>query len=184
MKSYPVIGADGRLAPNDIWNVPPAPQNEVRGSLKTSGPWARPVSYRALAMDMHGRIFGLRAMLRVRDSGYDLAGWVKIEGRSYRAFTSSQVFGREDGSSCDVATIHVCDTPEYRWPDPIQRDAAYRAMLSSRYHFECGGTYADLRDYCRALDAIYDGSADKYPHCQYREKAERLRAKLAPLMGW
>lgn len=183
MEDYPVMGANGHLAPNDIWNIPPAPQNEVRGSLKTYGPWQIARSYRALAMDMHGRVFGIRTMSNVRESGYELEGRVSIEGRKYRAFTSSKLFSREDGSLCDVAIVYVCGTPDYQWSDPA-KDPALCEMLGTRYHYEREGTYKDLCEYCRCLQSIASGWADQYPHCQYRERAQELRAALAPAMGW
>ena len=35
IEKYPIVSADGHLADNPIWGIPPAPCNEVRGSLKT-----------------------------------------------------------------------------------------------------------------------------------------------------
>jgi hypothetical protein len=187
MKHYPVVDANGHLASNDIWNIPS--ESEVRGSIKTTGLWSIPVSYRALAMDMHGRVFGMRTMNRIHQSGYDLEGRVNVEGRSYRAFTSTKLFERTDGSLCSVAIIYVCGTPNYQWFDPmaiVDMDARlqYCKDLASQYYYEREGIYASLRDYCRALEYIQTGYADTVPWVGYRETADTLRADLASVMGW
>jgi hypothetical protein len=191
MKTYPVVSADGHLAPNEVWNVPEPPVNEVRGNLKTYayGMWTIPVSYRALAMDMHGRVFGMRTMGRARECGHNLEGRVKVGGRTYRAFTSSKLFERADGTLCDVAIVYVCGTPDMLYRDPLTLPTgevyrAYLADITRRYHYEREGTYADLKEYARALELIADGTADACPWCEYRERAEELRARLAPVMGW
>lgn len=98
-------------ADNPIWTLPDN-VGEIWGKLKTFGPWQIPLSYKALAMSCDfgkfARLYGLRTMTNIRESGYDLEGRVSIAGRKYRAFTSSMLMQRSDGSLCSVATIHVC----------------------------------------------------------------------------
>lgn len=186
MKEYPVMTADGHLAANDIWNIP-TDTNEVRGNLKTQGRWSIPVSYRALAMDMHGRVFGIRTMSNVRESGHELEGRVSIEGKKYRAFTSSKLFTRNNGTLCDVAIVYVCGTPNKQWPDPLKvPPEAYRAYirdLHDRYFYETEGLYKTLRDYCQYLEWHAEGA---YAHMQeqWLQNAKELREELVGPMGW
>lgn len=92
---------------------------EKRGELKTIGPWSIPVSYKALCTSMvntypdfpsvtHSKTaYGIRTLTGIRQSGYEMEGWVSIGGKKFSAFTSSQLFELEDGRLVDVATIHV-----------------------------------------------------------------------------
>ena len=94
-------------------------KGEFRGELKTIGPWNIPVSYRALAMAndydnksmftqiLKTTVYGIRIMGNCRQSGYELEGYVSINGKKYSAFTSSQLFELPDGKLIDVATIHA-----------------------------------------------------------------------------
>jgi hypothetical protein len=91
-------------------------QDEIRGELKTFGPWSIPVSYKALCISaVYGEysepqsktIYGKRSLLNVKEDGYSLGGKVSIGGKKYRAFTSSQLFQIE-GKLIDVAVIHAC----------------------------------------------------------------------------
>jgi hypothetical protein len=96
---------------------------EIRGALRTSGPWRIPVSYRALAMstvytpDEQRRYsaeqektvaLGMRTMSNCKESGYALEGRTSIAGKKYRSFTSSQLFKFPDGKLVDIAIIFVC----------------------------------------------------------------------------
>lgn len=95
--------------------------DEIRGELKTFGPWRIPISYRALTTssrwdDTRGytialsqTFFGPRTMTNVHQSGYVLEGRVSVNGRKHRAFTSSQLFELPSGRLVNVATIHVCN---------------------------------------------------------------------------
>lgn len=96
------------LEHNEIWNVPDYPVNEVRGDFKTKGPFNAISKYTALAVDKHGNIYGERSLQNFRESGYDLEGRVSVGGKKYRAFTSSVLFQRKDGSLCNVAALYVC----------------------------------------------------------------------------
>jgi len=186
MKQYPVIDVNGHLPLNDVWNVPDAPINEVSGTLKTQetqGPWYIPVSYRALAMDMHGRVFGVRTMSRPRESGHALEGRVKVDGKSYCAFTSSRLFARPDGSLCDVAILYVYGTPDMQWSDPAG-NMPLCAHLARIYHYEKNGTYADLCRYATVCVHIASGYAATVPWVGYEAEAAALREKLAPIMNW
>ncbi len=97
-------------------------KGELRGELKTIGPWSIPVSYKALAISRAYTpedkrrysaecdevvAYGMRALSALREDGYCLDGRVSINGKKYRGFTSSQLF-EIDGKLVDVATIHVC----------------------------------------------------------------------------
>ncbi len=98
---------------------------QQRGKLTTQGPWGIPVSYKALATtqiwedsvpwDLSPglpigslRVFGPRTLTGIRQDGHALEGRVSINGKSYRAFTSSQLFELPDGTLVDVAILHVC----------------------------------------------------------------------------
>ena len=96
---------------------------EVRGQLKTFGPWQLPVSYTALAIsreytpDDRRRYsaetdsvtaYGIRTLSAPRQSGHELEGRVSVNGIRRRGFSSSQLF-EVDGKLVDVAIIHVCD---------------------------------------------------------------------------
>jgi hypothetical protein len=103
-----VLPGAWKLPKNDVWNVPDAPENEVRGEFETAGPWSLLKSYKALATDREGRIYGWRSLSHPQEDGYCHRGWVKIKGKSYKAFTSSVLFERPDKSLCNVATLYVC----------------------------------------------------------------------------
>jgi hypothetical protein len=110
-----------KLADNPVWNIPPG-NEDIRGEVTTRcGPWGIISGYRALAIawdtfdeSHYGRyaktqkVFGVRTLSRVRECGHDLEGVVSIGGKKYRAFTTSVMFERPDGSLTDVAAIHVC----------------------------------------------------------------------------
>lgn len=96
------------LSDNPVWNVPPS-IGELRFDLTlTPFPFASVRSVRGLAVDQWGRVYGIRTLLNARESGYALEGRVRLAGKRFRAFTSSQLFQRPDGSLCSVATLHVC----------------------------------------------------------------------------
>lgn len=87
----------------------------VHGEMQTVGPWHIPKSYRALVMStVHTPIesrrytaYGARTMNNIRQSGYELEGYVSIQGKKYSAFTSSQLFELEDGKLVNVAIIRA-----------------------------------------------------------------------------
>ena len=189
MNQYPVIDANGHLASNEVWNVP-TDTNEVRVSLKTSGMWQIPVSYRALAMDQHGRVFGMRTMSRPRQEGHCLEGRVKVDGKTYRAFTSSRLFTRENGSLCDVAILYVCGTPNMLYKDPLTLSAdeyrPYLKSISSRYHYDREGLYHVLARYCTVLDNIAspDYAENVWVREEWAKESVELRAMLITPMKW
>lgn len=100
-------GGAWTLPPNALWNVPAG--DDKRGDMETRPPWGVIVRYRALAVDLSGRVYGWRSLESPHESGYQLEGRVKVGGKRYRAFTSSQLFQRADGTLCDVATLIVCN---------------------------------------------------------------------------
>lgn len=91
--------------------------DDIHGNLKTYGYWSLPISYRALAMATLYSIdrthiisetaYGLRTMTNCRQSGYNLEGYVSINGKKYSCFTSSQLFELENGKLINVAVIHA-----------------------------------------------------------------------------
>ena len=101
---------------NDVWNVPEG-VDEIRGEMETVGPWGIVRSYKALATScdfgpystpMNAKCYGMRTLTNCKESGHELEGKVSIGGKKYRAFTSSSLFQRADGSLVDVAVLHVC----------------------------------------------------------------------------
>jgi hypothetical protein len=103
-----------KLPKNDIWSIPPD-VGEVRFVHDESahmgfGGELRRVTRRltGLAITRDGRVFGKRTLMSPKESGYQLEGRVSIGGTKYRAFTSSRLFEREDGSLCDVGVLIVC----------------------------------------------------------------------------
>lgn len=92
-----------------------------RGNLASVGPWQIARSYQALCTSNtfnrdkypveHGplHVYGKRTLTKVRESGYALEGRVSVGGKSYRGFTSSQLFELPDGRLISVATIHAVD---------------------------------------------------------------------------
>ena len=92
---------------------------EMRGEIKTFGPWHIPISYKALAISCVWReegysrpkdvtVYGLRTLSKPNSSGHELEGKVSLNGQRWRAFTSSQLFELPDKRLVNVATVHVC----------------------------------------------------------------------------
>ena len=91
--------------------------DDIHGELKTYGVWNIPVSYKALTTStlysidrtriISETVYGLRTMTNIRQSGYDLEGYVSINGKKYSCFTSSQLFELENGKLINVAVIHA-----------------------------------------------------------------------------
>jgi hypothetical protein len=96
-----------KLPDNDIWNLP-TEGGEQRFEIDTVGPWQVVKTVRGLAVDYNGRVFGIRSMHAPKESGYNMEGRVSVGGKKYRAFTSSRLFERPDGSLIDVAILYVC----------------------------------------------------------------------------
>jgi hypothetical protein len=55
-------------------------------------------------------IFGVRTLTDVVEQGYDLSGRVSVNGRKYRAFTSSALMRKPDGKLVNVAVLHLTDS--------------------------------------------------------------------------
>lgn len=95
-------------------------QDEIRGDLKTYGVWNLPVSFKALCMSakygvkenefltscLESTIYGNRTMTNVRQGGYELEGYVSINGKKYSCFTSSQLF-EVNNHLINVSVIHA-----------------------------------------------------------------------------
>jgi hypothetical protein len=163
---------------------------EQRGTLKTVGMWQLPVSYRALAMDQHGRVFGYRTMSQVRVAGfgYDLEGRVSIGGKKYRALTSSEIMERPDGKLCDVAKVYVCGTPILQWPDPLKVEdptvrLAYFNYLCRKYQYATDEVLP-LYNYCVHMATLMEHNQHAETVAYWMEKAIQERAKIAAAMGW
>lgn len=90
--------------------------DEIRGEMKTSGMWRIPVNYKAMCVDTRyintGGIikptevtfFGMRTMTNIRQSGYNIEGYVSIKGKKYTCFDSS-VLIEVNGKLINVACI-------------------------------------------------------------------------------
>lgn len=53
-------------------------------------------------------LHGVRTLTNVRESGYELEGRVSINGKKYRAFTSSELMQRPGGQLVSVGVLHIC----------------------------------------------------------------------------
>ena len=111
VKPVPVPGRYGSttkvLPDNPIWSLP-ADNQDVRFDMTQRGPWGIVTSVRGLAVDREGRIWGIRSMSGVKESGYQLEGKVSLGGKSYTAFTSSIHLRRSpDSPDVEVATLYV-----------------------------------------------------------------------------
>lgn len=94
-------------------------EGERRGEIKTRGPWSIISSYRSLCITSTWKdvgyskyvdeytIYGDRQLSNPRQSGYDLEGYVSVEGKKLSAFTSSILFELPDGILIDVGCIHA-----------------------------------------------------------------------------
>lgn len=110
------------LADNEVWSVP-ADVHEVRFDIETNrGGWQTLRSIKGLAILHTGKdtshygeyvnemqIIGIRSLNNPRESGHEQEGHVNANGKRYRAFTSSVLFMRPDGSLCDVAILYCCE---------------------------------------------------------------------------
>lgn len=92
-------------------------KSQIRGEIKTRGPWNLPISYKALCISAkyetkfitvctEKTVYGMRTLSNVKQSGYELEGYVSIKGKKYPAFTSSQLFEVE-GNLINIAVIHT-----------------------------------------------------------------------------
>ena len=97
---------------------------EQRGEIEQCGPWRQLVKYQALAMEQvdgsedkehynsspfrtEAVLHGIRSLLNPRQEGYQLEGFVSVQGKRRRAFTSSALF-EVNGKLIDVAILYVC----------------------------------------------------------------------------
>jgi hypothetical protein len=92
---------------------------EMRGEMECTGPWSIVKSYKAIAMEFTGKdtshygefnnvaiIHGMRSLLKPKQSGHALEGYVSINGKKRRAFTSSALF-TVNGKLIDVSILYV-----------------------------------------------------------------------------
>jgi len=91
--------------------------DEIRLKTEHRGPWQIMAKCSGLCISskfgkfsrvLETKIFGQRTLSRVRQGGYELNGHVSVEGRSYPAFTSSQLFETEEGHFIDIGVIFAC----------------------------------------------------------------------------
>lgn len=90
--------------------------DEIRGEIKTRGAWRLLVNYKAMCIDTlyintDGAIkptevtfFGMRTMTNIRQSGYNIEGYVSIKGKKYTCFDSSVLID-VNGKLINVACI-------------------------------------------------------------------------------
>lgn len=101
-------------------------KGEKRFEIKTRGTWGVVSSVHALAVEYssdrtllskyapdycqtHAAIYGIRALSKAKQIGYELEGRVSIGGKSRRAFTSSMIFRLSDGRLLNCAILYVCN---------------------------------------------------------------------------
>jgi len=94
--------------------------DDQQGELKTFGPWNIPVSFKTIAVSakwgiieghfskscIEKTVYGIRTMTNLRQSGYELEGYVSINGKKHTCFTSSELF-EVNGKLINVAVIHA-----------------------------------------------------------------------------
>ena len=97
-----------KLEPNDVWSVPDDVAEVPFQMERWPGYHAPLKSVRGIAMDEQGCVYGPRVLSGAREMGHCLEGRVSIGGQKYRAFTSSRLFERPDGSLVDVGILYVC----------------------------------------------------------------------------
>jgi len=100
-----------RIWPNPVWY--PEGTSEIRFEMEHGGGFHRPIlRLKGVAIDLEGRVYGVRSMSRPKESGYVLEGRVSIGGETCSAFTSSHLFQRPDGSLVDVGVLVVRNAPK------------------------------------------------------------------------
>ncbi len=91
--------------------LPPGIHNhERRFDIETRGPWNIISKVRGLAVrktDQGIMVYGDGNLLSPRESGYQMEGYVSVDGRRVSAFTSSQLFRGPDGKLFDVAILYM-----------------------------------------------------------------------------
>ena len=107
----PYVSEHDRTAiwPDDMPLPPGTAKGERRLDIETRGPWGivSKITGLAVAKEPNGvRVYGDRSLLKPRESGHDMEGRVSIDGKSYRAFTSSQLFLHQ-GKLVDIAILYV-----------------------------------------------------------------------------
>ena len=123
------VGGAWTLPKNDIWNIPDD-VNTVEFDVEyTRMPFRTISKVRGLVTSCEfvgrcpiisgkHRVYGVRTLTDLREGGYQLEGRVSLGGKKYSAFTSSQLFEREDGSLVSVSVIFV------RMNDPENKEKA------------------------------------------------------------
>ena len=94
---------------------------EKRFEIETRGPWGQVSKVAGVAItatwiaETFGRryietmtIHGPRVLANAHEMGYDMEGRVSIDGKVWRAFTSSILFELPDKRLINVAVLHVC----------------------------------------------------------------------------
>jgi hypothetical protein len=185
------IGGAWTLEHNGVWNIP-NDVHEVHGEMETVGMWQLVRKYRALAKDQDGYIYGVRSLDEPKESGYVLEGKVSIDGHRYRAFTSSTLFQRTDGSLCDVAILYVCNgAPPIPIPNLDTAPDDVLEELTHKYHYAFHGTgpgyfgrnrpmsaRACIYEYARITLGLRHGWDEQYPHVKYPERREEVYEQL------
>ena len=181
-KQYPMakcLGGSWTLEKNDVWNIPDG-VHEVRGEMETVGMWSICHHYSALAVDRDGYVYGIRSLSKPRESGYVLEGRVSIDGKSYRAFTSSKLFQRGDGSLCDVAILYVCMPDDRPIPLPDLDTAPDEVLkeLTHKYHHTSHDSRSLICEYARIKLGLRGGWDIDYPHVGYPARLEETYNEL------
>ena len=116
-----------RVWPNSAWqtdypfDAEAIASGEQRGNMETYGMWQTISKYEALAVEyvediekkhfeaysVEAIIHGARSLLKPKECGHELEGYVSIDGKRRRAFTSSALFV-VNGKLLSVAILYVC----------------------------------------------------------------------------
>ena len=98
---HPTIKVPGVCSIEDCAQALGIPSEEIPQVIRDVSVWPAEPSDTAT-------IYGVRTLLNCRESGYAHEGYVSVNGRKRRAFTSSELMQRPEGKLCSVAVLHVC----------------------------------------------------------------------------
>lgn len=93
--------------------APVAADGDVHFEIETVGMWHIVSKIRGVALEKletGANVYGARSLLSPRESGHVHEGRVSVDGKTHRAFTSSQLFLVE-GKLVNVGILYVCRRP-------------------------------------------------------------------------
>jgi hypothetical protein len=166
--------------PNPFLTLPAdADTDIVLGSVQGRFPFASIVGIRGIVVDGAGRIFGVRSVTEISQSGYAAVGRVSLYGKRARVHTSDVMFRRPDGGLTKAYVLRL----SHGAPIGREREAAVaQAIASDR----------TLRAYLEAVlftdddHSTPDGPVSgiplqrNYSVCDFdAESVERIQARIA-----